>query len=62
MDNNFFFILDGEHPMVMLPEGRHSDSLDSLISPSESFNNVDEKKMANRHHRPNNDDGKQLLL
>lgn len=47
--------------MVMLPEGRHSDSMDSLISPSESFA-VDEKKLATRlnhhhHHRPN-DDGK----
>lgn len=43
-----------DHPMVMLPEGRHSDSMDSLISPSESYVG-DEKKMM-RHRQ--NDDGK----
>lgn len=41
--------------MGMMPEGRHSDSLDSLISPSEGYA-VDEKKLG-RHHRQN-DDGK----
>ena len=37
--------------MVLLPEGRHSDSLDSLISPSEGY--VGDK--VPRHRQ--NDDG-----
>lgn len=36
-----------------MPEGRHSDSMDSLISPSESYGG-DEKKMM-RHN-----DGKSM--
>lgn len=40
--------------MVMMPEGRHSDSMDSLISPSENFA-VDEKKLVRQRQ---NDEGR----
>lgn len=45
-------IAESDSALLMLPEGRHSDSLDSLISPSESYT-VDEKKLT--RHRPNDD-------
>lgn len=52
------FIAETENPLVLLPEGRHSDSMDSLISPSENYA-VDDKKMT--RHRPN-DDGESNFL